>query len=434
MKPWLGTRNTALTDAKADLPPVWAAAGIAAGGLALVSPWLAGVAAAAVLGTAVWRARRPVPVPSLPKAGDLATPWSESDMDGVRLDLLTLWERINAGCMGLNTSVGRLGARMEDWGRLLGSGAANVDTLARVTMAVRGDIDSAVRTLTQEIPHLAGWHTAWENARQQLLGAAALHRAQHANLRAWEAAWDAAALQRVALTAAVRNVRLPDVTDVSGLLADVKQQVAAMAAIADDAGRLGKVGWAVALAATKAQDAMATWSQRAEAVLAPWDGASRSIDRLLATIEALPMLAVPGAAAELATGSDLGAWRLPDIGPLIERLDRASHESELSVGLSENVASQLQTLQDNTERLASALADARHRTSELLILSGYVRTRASAPACHLNRTAWCITDGNCERCPLTQLDEADFPELLGANAVRPQPAVQRTGWTIDLRP
>ncbi len=123
---------------------------------------------------------------------------------------------------------------------------------------------------------------------------------------------------------------------------------------------------------------------------------------------------------------------MPDLLPTIERLDRASHDSELSAGLADDISSQLTALQDHTQRLTRVLADARHQASELLILSGYIRTQAATPACHLNRTAWCITDGDCERCPLTKLDESEFPDLLGAGTARPQPKITRTGRTIDL--
>ncbi|MBC7543233.1 MAG: hypothetical protein H7338_10935 [Candidatus Sericytochromatia bacterium] len=421
-----------MTGDRTDRPPVWAAAGIAAGLLVLVSPWLGGIAALLCLGGAVWQSRRPAPVPSVPSSGDLSVPWQEPGMDGLRQDLLALWERVHGSCTGLDTSMLRLGSRVDDWGRLLGSSAANVDTLARVTFAVRGDLDSAVRSLTREIQHLAGWQTAWEDARAGLQRAAGAQAAQYEDLQAWHAVWQTTEAHRHTVHQAGRAVVLPDAGQVPALLAEAQSLSTRIGAIAGEAGRLGKAGWSVSLAATEANDAIAAWSRRAETALPSWDAAARSVQILLAGVAAGPVLTVPTAAAAPTPLPAPAAWQLPDLAALIERLDRASHESELSAGLSEDVARQLVALQDNTGRLAKALADARHRASELLILSGYVRTRAAAPACHLNRTVWCITDGNCERCPLTKLDEADFPELLGTSADRPQPRVQRTGRTINL--
>jgi hypothetical protein len=413
---------------------IWAGAGAVAGALSLVSPWLGLAASAGCLATAWWR-RRPEPVPTMPSPGDVSTPWADPGLEALRLDLVPLWERVQSGSLSLQQATGLVDGLTDDWARRLGAAGANAQTLAREIAAIRGEIDTAVRLLTKTVPILQAWAALPATVDARMKEAAAVCEAQGVVVRDYQQT----VLKMITGMRELHGVvvrlgpLLQAAPPLGDLLAAMRSMPARLDKIGDEAGRLGKPGWGVALAATEAKRALEPHLQPLEDAMGAWRAVAYAVSDAVEAAEKLPQPNLPPVGT---VGSfhvePLVTPPVPDLGPLVERLDQATHQSEMGAGAAEALASQLVGLQDETERLQGALSAVTQYASEMLILSGYLRVDADTPVCHLNKTAWCITDGDCERCPLTRMDEGTIASLLGAGGRRAQAVVRNTGRTIDL--
>jgi hypothetical protein len=342
---------------------------------------------------------------------------------------------VQSGSLSLQQAAALLGGQTDDWGQRLGAAGANAQTLAHETARIRGEIDTSVRLLTQVLPVLQAWAALPATVDARLQAAAAASEAQGKVVRDYQ--------QTVLkMIHGMRDLHqivgrlgplLQAAPPLAELLAVMQTLPAKLDKIGEEAAKIGKPGWAAALAATEAKKALEPWLQPLEAATGAWRAVAYAAADAVEAAEKLPQPTLPP------VGS-IGAFHveplvtppIPDLAPLVERLDAAAHQGEMGAGAAEALASQLVNLQDETERLEGALSAVRQIAGEMLILSGYLRTAEETPACHLNRTAWCITDGDCERCPLTRLDEKAFSSLLGNSRQRSPQVVRNTGRTIDL--
>jgi hypothetical protein len=413
---------------------IWAGLGITAGALGLLSPWLGLVAAAGCLAAAWWR-KRPEPAPAAPSPGDLSGTWADPALESVRSDLVPLWERVQAGTLSLQQAATLLDGLTEDWGSRLGAAGANAQTLAHGTSVIRGEIDTAVRLLTKALPILQAWAALPATVDVRMREAAAICEAQGTVVREYQQT----VLKMITGMRELHGVvvrlgpLLKAAPPLGDLLAVLRTMPARLERIGEEAGKAGKPGWGAALAATEARKALEPVLQPLEEAMGAWRAVAYAVSDAVEAAEKLPSPHLPpvGTVGTFHV-EPLVTPPIPDLSPLVDRLDQAAHQSEMGAGHAEALSSQLVNLQDETERLDGALSAVRQQAAELLILSGYLRTDGGTPVCHLNKTAWCITDGDCERCPLTRLDERVVSSFLGSGQQRRPAVVRNTGRTIDL--
>jgi hypothetical protein len=337
--------------------------------------------------------------------------------------------------MSLQQAARLLDGQADDWGRRLGAAGANAQTLAHETAAIRGEIDTTVRLLTQVLPILQAWSVLPATVEARLKEAAAVNEAQSRVVRDYQQTvltmiTGMRELHQIVTKLGPLLKAAPPLADLLGVLRTVPGR---LDKIGEEAAKIGKPGWAAALAATEARKALEPWLQPLEEAGGAWRAVAYAVADAVEAADKLPQPNVPpvGPVGTFHV-EPLVTPPVPDLGPLVERLDQAAHRGEMGAGAAEALASQLLNLQDESERLEGALSAIRQQAGELLILSGYLRTDGQTPVCHLNRTAWCITDGDCERCPLTRLDERAFSSLMGAERQRGQKVARNTGRTIDL--
>lgn len=412
---------------------MWAGAGIVAGSLGLLSPWLGLAASAGCLAAAWWR-RLPAP-PAAPTPGDLAGTWTDPALESVRQDLVPLWERIQGGTLALQQATTLLEGLTAEWGGRLGAAGANAQTLAHESAAIRGEVDTAVRLLAKAVPILQAWATLPATVDARLREAAAISESQGAVVREYQQTvlTMITGMRELHGTVVKLGPLLKAAPPLGDLLAGLKALPGKLEAIGDEAGKLGKPGWAVALAATEARKALEPVFPALESAMGAWRAVAYGVADAVEAAGTLPQPNLPPVGTVgVFHVEPLVTPPLPDLGPLVERLDQAVHQGEMGTGHAEALASQLVGLQDETERLDGALSAVRQQAAELLILSGYLRIDGATPVCHLNKTAWCITDGDCERCPLTRLDGRIVASVQGGHDQRGQKVVRNTGRTIDL--
>lgn len=431
-------KNTVSVPRKADPAAIWALAGVVAGGLSLISPGLGLLAGGGCVAAALWRSR-PHEATSPLAAGDLAGPWPEGEPERVRQEVVAVWQRLLQRHEHLHRLLARLEARQQEWDRLLALGEANADTVGRAAYAQQGAVGRALDAVSAGVRAWAQVQQRWDELRGALVGLIRQDRLQavaasetQSRLAEGRRHWDE--LQAAADRACAQ---LGQISSMSDEPAAWLQLAARADALASEAARLGKSGWGVALAATE-------WAAEvrghAEATERPDKAAAAQAAAELAACvtacrQALDMVAE---AAMGLTDTPLPVARpaeLPEPGleAVAERLDAASREGELSAGLAQEMHTTVGGWRQRAHRLVDDVAAARHLAAELLILSGHVRTAAEMAPCHLNRTLWCIADGDCERCALTRVTAADFPDLLGPLRSRQAP-IRNTGRTIDLDP
>lgn len=432
-------KNTASVPRKADPATIWALAGVVAGGLSLISPWLGLLAGGGCVAASRWRSRRRHEEPSPLAAGDLAGPWPEGEPERVRQEVVAVWQRLLQTHERLHRLLARLESRQQEWGRLLALGEANADTVSRAAYAQQGAVGRALDAVSAGVRAWAQVQQRWDELRGALVGLVRQDRLQavaasetQSRLAEMQRHWGE--LQEAADRACAQLGQISLMSDGT----ETWLRLAARAdALASEAARIGKPGWGVALAATE-------WAAEvrghAEAIERPDKmAAAQTAAELTACMTACRQaLDVVAQAAMGLTDTPMPVTRpaeLPEPGleAAAERLDAAGREGELSAGQAQELHATVGNWRQRAHRLVDDVAAARHLAAELLILSGHVRTAAEMAPCHLNRTLWCIADGDCERCALTRVTAADFPELLGPLRNRQAP-IRNTGRTIDLDP
>lgn len=432
-------KNTVSVAHAAESPLLWAGLGMLAGGLALWSPWLGLIAGAgAMVGAAlVSRRRRKAPIPLEP--GDLATPWPEGMPERVRREVSTVWQGLTEVHERLYGLLSQLEAQQREWHRRLALAETNAETISRATYAQQGAIRRALEAVSAGARQWEAVSQRWEQANDQLVELRDRDRQQRAMAGEIRHQFDALQQSWDGVLAAVEHVQGHLAEPGAAFDTEAWASLIARAdALADEAARLGKPGWGVALAATEwaadARQALADIPPRD--TVSPAPAASELMASLVGVEHALATMSEALAALDTEPFDLAALDALPVIGldDAADRLDGADHEGGLSAGAAQALLTTLGDWRRRAHRLVDAVGDVRHQAAAALILSGYVRTSTGTAPCHLHRTVWCIAEADCERCPLTQLSEADFPEFFGAARGRHAPQARRTGRTIDLDP